>query len=362
MPINFLGEQSSHFLSCFNRRVVKCLKAAFYRYGQQKSYNHPLGRPPQEENDGHAEDKKRAIGERNEVEGTVGTFKRVSNIEHFSQNALPNIFRMKIIEQHLAGKHRQSDCEDGIVVTADYVAVIDGSTSKSPVRINPHTTNGRACMLAVADFIARLAPDDTVGQFCEQVTAHIHALYPADDSRPRLHPEERLCASAVVYSRLRHEIWMVGDCQCMVDGLLYQNGKPCEELLARRRADAFGQALKDHPDMVRNGQLAHDYARDTILPALVESMAEENVTYAVIDGFPVYMPGVKVVRPYHSCAEIVLASDGYPFLHPTLQASEAALMTQLASDPYCVRTFVATKGLMEGNVSFDDRAYVRFRP
>jgi hypothetical protein len=40
-------------------------------------YNHPLGRPPKEDNDMHAADKKRAIGERNEIEGTFGTSKRV---------------------------------------------------------------------------------------------------------------------------------------------------------------------------------------------------------------------------------------------------------------------------------------------
>ena len=40
-------------------------------------YNRPLGRPPKEENDSHAEDKKRAIGERNEIEATFGTSKRV---------------------------------------------------------------------------------------------------------------------------------------------------------------------------------------------------------------------------------------------------------------------------------------------
>lgn len=40
-------------------------------------YNHPLGRPPKEGNDGHAEDKKRAVGERNEIEATFGTSKRV---------------------------------------------------------------------------------------------------------------------------------------------------------------------------------------------------------------------------------------------------------------------------------------------
>ena len=36
-----------------------------------------LGRPPKEENDVHLDDKKRAIGERNEIEGTFGTTKRV---------------------------------------------------------------------------------------------------------------------------------------------------------------------------------------------------------------------------------------------------------------------------------------------
>jgi hypothetical protein len=36
-----------------------------------------LGRPPKECNDEHAEDKKRAIGERNEIEATFGTSKRV---------------------------------------------------------------------------------------------------------------------------------------------------------------------------------------------------------------------------------------------------------------------------------------------
>ncbi len=40
-------------------------------------YNHPLGRPPKQENDVHAEDKKRAVGERNEIEATFGTSKRV---------------------------------------------------------------------------------------------------------------------------------------------------------------------------------------------------------------------------------------------------------------------------------------------
>ena len=58
----------------------------------------------------------------------------------------------------------------------------------------------------------------------------------------------------------------------------------------------------------------------------------------------------------------MLASDGYPHLKPTLDASEEALEKQLAADPLNIRLFKATKGWVSGNNSFDDRTYIRFNP
>ena len=49
----------------------------YIREKHMDCFNHPLGRPPKEEKDVHLGDKKRAIGERNEVEATFGTSKRV---------------------------------------------------------------------------------------------------------------------------------------------------------------------------------------------------------------------------------------------------------------------------------------------
>ena len=86
----------------------------------------------------------------------------------------------------------------------------------------------------------------------------------------------------------------------------------------------------------------------------------QNKTYAVIDGFPIYREGVKVVSLEKDSQEIVLASDGYPFLKPSLAESEAALEHLIAHDPQCIHEFIATKGLVAGNKSFDDRTYVRF--
>ena len=39
---------------------------------------------------------------------------------------------MKVIESKIEGKKSPESCEDGLVVTADFIAVIDGSTSKTP--------------------------------------------------------------------------------------------------------------------------------------------------------------------------------------------------------------------------------------
>ena len=288
---------------------------------------------------------------------------------------------MKIIESSIIGKKSPEACEDGMVVTDDFIAVIDGSTSKTPKHLNPDMKNGRYAMMLISEYIREeLKADASVDDFCQGVTAYIYnKVYEKLGVEERLkeHPEERLTASAILYSRTRNEVWMVGDCQAIIDGKLYENGKPYEQEIARKRVELIEQGLSPAE------------ARKQIEPLLIKAMLSgQNQTYTVIDGFPIYREGVKVVSVSDSCSvqdsvpasdsvhcfdsvsasgtisvsssEIVLASDGYPFLKPTLAASEAALAEQIANDPQNIRSFIATKGIVEGNKSFDDRTYIRF--
>lgn len=290
---------------------------------------------------------------------------------------------MKIIESSIIGKKSPEACEDGMVVTDDFIAVIDGSTSKTPKHLNPDMKNGRYAMMLISEYIREeLKADASVDDFCQGVTAYIYnKVYEKLGVEERLkeHPEERLTASAILYSRTRNEVWMVGDCQAIIDGKLYENGKPYEQEIARKRVELIEQGLSPAE------------ARKQIEPLLIEAMLSgQNQTYTVIDGFPIYREGVKVVSISDSCSvqdsvpvsdsvpcsdsvsasgtifvsssEIVLASDGYPFLEPTLAASEAALAEQIANDPQNIHSFIATKGIVEGNKSFDDRTYIRFSP
>lgn len=290
---------------------------------------------------------------------------------------------MKIIESCIIGKKSQKACEDGMVVTDDFIAVIDGSTSKTPKHLNPDMKNGRYAMMLISEYIREeLKADASADEFCQGVTAYIYnKVYEKLGVEERLkeHPEERLTASAILYSRTKNEVWMVGDCQAIIGGKLYENGKPYEEKIARKRVELIEQGLSPAE------------ARKQIEPLLIKAMLSgQNQTYTVIDGFPIYREGVKVVSVSDSSSvqdsvpasdsvpcsdsasasdtipssssEIVLASDGYPFLKPTLAASEAALAEQIANDPQNIHSFIATKGIVEGNKSFDDRTYIRFSP
>ena len=263
---------------------------------------------------------------------------------------------MKIIESSIIGKKSPEACEDGMVVTDDFIAVIDGSTSKTPKHLNPDMKNGRYAMMLISEYIREeLKADASVDDFCQGVTAYIYnKVYEKLGVEERLkeHPEERLTASAILYSRIRNEVWMVGDCQAIIAGKLYENGKPYEQEIARKRVELIEQGLSPAE------------ARKQIEPLLIEAMLSgQNQTYTVIDGFPIYREGVKVValktKPVSSPNEVVLASDGYPFLKPTLAESEAALAEQIANDPQNIHSFIATKGIVEGNKSFDDRTYIR---
>jgi len=275
---------------------------------------------------------------------------------------------MKVIEQTIVAKNPTKKSEDGIVVTNDYIAVIDGSTSKTDRRYSIFKSNGRYCMHIISHYIKHAKGNLTCQQFCSGVTRAVAKHYRKRDL-PQLaeHPEERLTASAVVYSRLNREIWMIGDCQCLLGAIkrgetqpegytFCDNPKPYEQELAEQRA-----AIIQSSNLPKEHFLTDDTARAAIIPHMKETMRQQNKTYSVIDGFPVAEKYVRTIVLDFQPWELILASDGYPFLEPTLEASESRLAHQRETDPLNIGEFKATKAFAEGFNSFDDRAYIRFR-
>ena len=94
-------------------------------------------------------------------------------------------------------------------------------------------------MELIHDMIQNMPSQITCEGFCRVITEGLQEFYDyrgADNRRLEEHPSERITASCIVYSIFHQQIWMIGDCQCLVDGVFYDNPKPTEQANALKRS------------------------------------------------------------------------------------------------------------------------------
>lgn len=290
---------------------------------------------------------------------------------------------MEIIEQKIVGKRGEARCEDGIIVTDYFVAVIDGSTSKSSLPIHgTDQTGGQIAMNTIKQLVKAADPMFDLWTFCHHATEMIqmmHEMHYGHDILPHLekHPEDRFACSAIIFSLYRNEIWMIGDCQGLIVDKEYgrkfsqhiNNEKPQELKIAKMRSEYLKKAMKGGIPEPEGNHIytieelrRHDIGRDLIVPQIVSGMKGANKKYSVIDGSPINLKKCKVYADViQGNTDIILATDGYPRLYPTLKKTEDYLQKCLETDPLFIRLNPMTKGWIEGTESFDDRAYIRFK-
>ena len=193
---------------------------------------------------------------------------------------------MQIIEQAVVGKaFDESLCEDRIFISEDFIAVIDGATSKGKLRWNGFSA-GHYASTVLAAVLAELSPLVsgteailTLNRALSQAGSRYHELLAADHF-------ERLMASIVIYSIARRQVWSFGDCQYLVNGRYYSEEKKIDTLLAQARSFVLEAELAagKNPDSLRE----RDPGRELILPflKLQSQFANRGETwrYAVLDG------------------------------------------------------------------------------
>ena len=166
-------------------------------------------------------------------------------------------------------------CEDGIVESRDFFAVIDGSTSKGTLRMDGKSS-GRMAMEVLRASIPCLPKDADAATAAACLTSairhyyEVHGLY----EEAARHAENRMTASAVVYSVHRHEVWMIGDCLCRFNGMTYTNPKPTDCILAGIRADVLRYLLRKGHSIA--DLCARDVGREWIWTHLKDQCAFQN--------------------------------------------------------------------------------------
>lgn len=283
---------------------------------------------------------------------------------------------MRIIERYCRGKRNdQSLNEDGMLVTDDFAAVVDGVTSKS-VRHLWRPSGGVVAKDLMLGVIGGMPADASMRQMQRAVDECFQARYRSHEAGIRVfadEPVERLQANAVVYSARRHEAWLFGDCQIMVNGVQTPTTKDVDVLLGDLRAFtvlALREMQDGTPDVPISGSFGapasdaapKDPSRAMILPFLRLQSQFANKRgpfgYFVFDGFTDMTYPIRTV-PVSPGDEVVLASDGYPLLRPTLDESERELQRLRSEDSDLIDRYRSTKGF-QGRATFDDLTYLRF--
>lgn len=269
---------------------------------------------------------------------------------------------MIVQESFVAAKSgRDEDCEDGIVVTDDFVAVIDGATDKGPPRTYEGMKPGRFAMRVCAEAIRTLDPQSTAESAAAHITGCLAERMPAGTATAT-----GPTAVAAVYCASRREVWQIGDVDFWYAGLpvpKQQSKKVVDRYAAEIRAAITAACLADGMSHEQVG--ADDPGRAAIGSLLGSQGVLKNNpgagawAYAALDGTPVDASLISITPVPAEAAALVLASDGYPAIFPTLQESERHLAALLEEDPLCIGPLMGTKGLLPGSGSYDDRCYLK---
>lgn len=269
---------------------------------------------------------------------------------------------INIIEKTLVSKRKDGEgCEDGLFINDNFVCVVDGVTSKGSWTWNGHTSGYYAKELVLE--CMKTLPFDISGE--QAITALNSAIArgytPQRREQAIKNSSEKIQANVIIFSKARQQIWSFGDCQCRINGNVFTHEKKIDAILSSVRALYI--ELEKISGKTQAELLEKDPGRELLMPILKKQSLLENKksTYGfdTLNGFEIFAENV-VKYDLKKGDEIVLSSDGYPKLCATLEESERVLSQILKNDPLCCTDYLSTKGLKEGNASFDDRTYVRF--
>jgi hypothetical protein len=270
--------------------------------------------------------------------------------------------KLDVIESFVAGKSETVACEDIVVATDDHAAVVDGGTDLSGARF-AGKAGGLFAAEVVADQIKGAPRDLDATSFVAQLTDALARAVRAEHGAlgPDTLPP---CASFVCVSVARRQVWRVGDCTAVVDGTPHYGGKLVDDAAYSFRAALTAALLAGGTPLAT--VLADDPGTQACRPLydIQQNLGNQlgRWGYGVVNGTPVPDDLVEVFDlPADEC-EIILASDGYPEVLPTLDETERRLHDLLAADPAAVGPLWRVgKSLRPGYASMDDRSFLRLR-
>lgn len=273
----------------------------------------------------------------------------------------------RVEEKFSLAKDEERGSEDGCLISAQCIAVLDGvSSGKSKERIG-NLTLGQFAVKAGIEALEKVNfnnPNEIVPFVTKEVATALNGETIA--GRPSF-------VFAAFFPK-HNCIIRVGDCLYLIDSKGYNPGLAVDRAKAVVRKRALQRLLTSEMSPSEEEIIKSEYAREPPpfrerATALTKNWQQAHFPnnpdpvfgYGVIDGSDVPPSKVEYIAVPPDAQEIILATDGYPpeALASTLKETEANLQKLLQEDPLGLRLWSTTRSAKPGAPSFDDRLYLR---
>lgn len=274
---------------------------------------------------------------------------------------------MKVVEKFVKGKFNKEElCEDGICVTENFIALIDGVTSNNDFRYNGKKS-GRLIRDLLIEAIPKLSSKLDCYQAVDFLNEYILNFYKENNLFENLlnNPANQPAASIIIYSQNANQIWLIGDSMALYGNTILENPLEFDEIYTKMRVIIIDFLL--NTGYTEEQLLENDISKEFIKelqkqqPYIKNKVNNSKFDYVVIDGFN--RPNknlIKCIDVPKDIKEIVFTSDGYRKPFNTLKETEEYLWYIKEVDPLCYKEFAYAKGFYKNQESYDDRSYIRF--
>lgn len=149
---------------------------------------------------------------------------------------------MKIKECFIKGKSPNPDlCEDELIISDNFVVVLDGVTSKSEHLWNG-VASGKMAVEVIKDALRQIEENVSAMDFFSRLSFALRQRYHLEFEKDI--SDEKLRCAVIAYSDYAHEVWSYGDCQCMINGKLYRHEKKLDKECALIRSSILKKELE----------------------------------------------------------------------------------------------------------------------
>lgn len=274
---------------------------------------------------------------------------------------------MKVIEKFLKGKFNKDElCEDGICVTENFIALIDGVSSQSEFKYNNKKLGKIICDILL-EAIPKLDNNLDCFQSIDFLNGYILNFYKEHGIFKKISDDaaNQPSASVIMYSKKFNQVWLIGDCMALYGDNILENKLEVDELYTKIRVMTIEYLLAT--GYTEEQLLEEDVAKKFVQnlskrqPYIRNKIYNSKYDYSVIDGFN--RPNKKLIKCIDlpkNIKEVIFVSDGYRKPFHTLKESEEYLEHIKEVDPLCYKEFAYERGFYKNQGSYDDRAYIRF--